>query len=356
MLDHKGNKEFKWSEGKKRGGFDYFPPPEGWIGFGLNVINKYDGGNNDWLGKDGNKNEWPVAYHGIGVEEGSSFTLEKVINLIINGGLKAGQGQKYAECDDDRHPGQKVGKGVYCSPNPLVMEEYARVGETSTDVNGRKFIMGFMIRVKPDKIRCPDSRKDFWVLNNDTSEMRLYRILIKDKYKYYKVENLPEKKKPFWFRIYETGHEKVIIGDYWSSFVRDKLLNGFDKEGHVYNNVLDEVAIIGIDGIEWARTSGLNIKKEEINELIQLFESFTPSFVKLAGKKYRVIHYLKDQLVNLIIDEGGATISKTNKAFIIGIYKNTQHYCIDYEPKRQCIGICNTFVENVANELRTMNY
>jgi hypothetical protein len=37
----------------------------GWIGFGLNVINKYDNRNNDWLSKDGNKNEWVVAYHGL---------------------------------------------------------------------------------------------------------------------------------------------------------------------------------------------------------------------------------------------------------------------------------------------------
>ena len=35
MLDPRGNKEDGWSEGKKRGGFDYFPPL-GWRGFGLN--------------------------------------------------------------------------------------------------------------------------------------------------------------------------------------------------------------------------------------------------------------------------------------------------------------------------------
>ena len=26
-----------------------YNPPDGWIGFGLNVINKYDNRNNDWL-------------------------------------------------------------------------------------------------------------------------------------------------------------------------------------------------------------------------------------------------------------------------------------------------------------------
>jgi hypothetical protein len=32
MLDSRGNRESGWSEGKKRGGFDYFPLI-GWRGF-----------------------------------------------------------------------------------------------------------------------------------------------------------------------------------------------------------------------------------------------------------------------------------------------------------------------------------
>ena len=153
ILDNKGNKEFKWSKGEKRGGFDYIPPPKGWKGFGINVLNKYDNGNNDWLSKDGNKNEWAIAYHGIGIKMGSKFTLEKVTNCILKEGFKAGHGQAYAEDEDERHPGNKVGVGVYCSPDPLVMEDYAKDAETTTSVNNKKFIMGFMIRVKPDKIR-----------------------------------------------------------------------------------------------------------------------------------------------------------------------------------------------------------
>ena len=38
ILDNKGNKEFKWSQGEKRGGFDYIPPPKGWKGFGISVL------------------------------------------------------------------------------------------------------------------------------------------------------------------------------------------------------------------------------------------------------------------------------------------------------------------------------
>ena len=56
-LDNRGNKFSGWSRGKKRGGFDYIPPPTGWKGFGINVAGKYDNGNDDWLGKNENNNE-----------------------------------------------------------------------------------------------------------------------------------------------------------------------------------------------------------------------------------------------------------------------------------------------------------
>ena len=179
MLDSRGNKKSGWSKGQKRGGFDYYPPLKGWIGFGLKVLNKYDNGNNDWIGNNGNKNEWAVAYHGTGVKMGSSFTLEKATNNILKGGFKAGWGQAYAGDEDARHPGKKVGVGVYCSPKPYVMESYARNAQTSTCINGINYMMGFMMRVKPECIRYSNSQKDYWVLNGTTDEMRPYRIMVK---------------------------------------------------------------------------------------------------------------------------------------------------------------------------------
>ena len=38
------------------------------------------------------------------------------------------------------------------------------------------------MRAKPDKIRCPKSQSDYWVLNGTTNEMRPYRIMVKDCY------------------------------------------------------------------------------------------------------------------------------------------------------------------------------
>ena len=39
-----------WSKWKK-GGWRYYPPKNEWKGFGLKVLNKYDGGNNDIINK-----------------------------------------------------------------------------------------------------------------------------------------------------------------------------------------------------------------------------------------------------------------------------------------------------------------
>ena len=173
MLDAEGNRESGWEVGGKRGGLPY-TPPQGWKGFGLKVKGKYDNGNDDWISCNGNKNEWAVAYHGIGT--GLGMSLEKATNNIIKGGFKAGSGQKYEFHDDANHPGQKVGRGVYCSPNPDVMDSYAQ----TTNKIGKTFKMGFMMRVKPDRIRYSNSKPDYWVLDGTTQEMRPYRIMIKE--------------------------------------------------------------------------------------------------------------------------------------------------------------------------------
>ena len=166
----------KWAHNEKRGGRPY-NPPDGWIGFGLNVINKYDNGNNDWLACDGRDGEWCVAFHGACVRN-TSDQIKQIIKPILQNNLKPGGGQAYAGYDDACHPGQKVGVGVYCSPNPSVIDGYSgQIG-----VNGYRYKVGFMLRVKPDKIRYSSSNVDYWVLNagnGDFSEMRPYRFIIK---------------------------------------------------------------------------------------------------------------------------------------------------------------------------------
>ena len=131
----------------------------------------------DWLACDGRNGEWCIAFHGACVRS-TSDQIKQIIKPILQNNLKPGAGQAYAGYDDACHPGHKVGRGVYCTPDPTKAEGYAGVIE----VNGYKYKVAFMLRVKPDKIRYSSSNTDYWVLNagdGDFSEMRPYRFLIK---------------------------------------------------------------------------------------------------------------------------------------------------------------------------------
>ena len=144
----------------------------------------------------------------------------------------------------------------------------------------------------------------------------------------------------------------------WGAYITNDLINKQDAAGHVYNNVLTEAAIMGFDGAEWAKTAGLSVKQDEIKKLNELFkqsDNNTPS-IMLGGKKYQITHYEKNTFVYLKIKEGGATIAKTNKAYIIGVYNTSKNYKYDGKELPQSVGMCNTVVEELANQLKGQGY
>lgn len=156
LLDERGNNLNQgWGRGEKRGGRPY-NPPLGWKGYGLRVYGKYDKGNNVWLNYDGAAGEWCVAYHGASSKINHNYS-------------------KMRDDNDINHPGSKMGEGVYCSPNPNVLDTDGGV----VQVNNKNYKIGFMLRVRPDKIRIAQSNNDYWVLNGNSDEIRPYRILIK---------------------------------------------------------------------------------------------------------------------------------------------------------------------------------
>ena len=163
----------EWAQGENRGGRPY-KPPNGWIGYGLNVLNKYDNGNNDWLACNGRPGEWCIAYHGA-CNGQSSDNVKKGIKSILETNLRPGGGQAYRDADDANHPGQKVGVGVYCSPEPSVIDGYAG----TMNINGHNYRAAFMLRVKPDKLRYSSSQPNYWVVDGSFDQLRPYRLLIK---------------------------------------------------------------------------------------------------------------------------------------------------------------------------------
>ena len=176
LLDAQGNKNKNWNQNKrKRGGEDYIPPSNEWIGIGLNVNNKYDKGNNTWLGKNNKNGEYSVAYYGINNSENltknnmdSIFEIKTIFNDekdIRNTGFF---GSIFGN--------NKCGNGVILFQNPQFAENYASIIKIS---NNEQIKVLIMCRVNPKKIRQPQTFKNFWILNLTTEEIRPYRILIK---------------------------------------------------------------------------------------------------------------------------------------------------------------------------------
>ena len=139
----------------------------------------------------------------------------------------------------------------------------------------------------------------------------------------------------------------------WGAYITNLLVNRQDSAGHVYNNVLTEAAIMGHNGSEWAKTSGLTVTSEEITKLNSLFAQKMNSIasINIGGKKYQVTHYESGKFVYLKIKDGGATVAKTKQAYIIGIYNTTKKYKYDGKELPQAVGMCNTVVEDLANSL-----
>ena len=144
----------------------------------------------------------------------------------------------------------------------------------------------------------------------------------------------------------------------WAAYITNSLVNRQDAAGHVYNNVLTEAAIMGLDGAEWAKTAGLTVKADEVKALVTLLaqkDNTTPS-VLIGGKKYQVTNFESGKVVYLKIKDGGATVAKTNKALIIGVYSTTKKYKVDGKELAQSVGMCNTAVEELANQLSGQGY
>ena len=106
QLDARGNRVDGWGINEKRGGKPY-DPPIGWKGIGLRVVDKYDNGNNTWI-MDNSKGEWCVAYRGV------ERDLKKMTRLS----------QAHKDCEDQNHPGRKVGEGVCCTPFINIAESF----------------------------------------------------------------------------------------------------------------------------------------------------------------------------------------------------------------------------------------
>ena len=155
LFPREDNKENIWSIGEKRGGEDYIPPLN-WIKYGIKIDHSFNDKNFDWISYLHKPGEWSVAYCGIT-------------------GITKKMQQIFKNDNDIKHKGKKVGVGVYCPSDPKIMEEMTE----TINANGENYKVGFMLRVKPNKIRASKRNKKIWVLDGNDDELRPYGILIK---------------------------------------------------------------------------------------------------------------------------------------------------------------------------------
>ena len=137
-------------------------------------MDKYDKGNNTWLGYDGSNGEWCVAYHGVGRGQ-SADKIKKIIGEIYKDKFNAGNNQYHSKHEDMFHKGKKVRYGVYCTPFIETANNFSGVSE----IKGKNYKTVLMVRVKPNAIRSCEDQSDYWVVNGTNDEIRPYRILYK---------------------------------------------------------------------------------------------------------------------------------------------------------------------------------
>ena len=120
-------------------------------------MDRYDLGNNTWLGHDGSQGEWCVAYHGVGRGQ-SSDNVKTIIGSIYDSSFKAGKNQVHANHEDMFHKGKKVGDGVYCSPLINIANKFSG----TVNIKGKDYYAILMVRVRPNAIRSCKDQSNYW--------------------------------------------------------------------------------------------------------------------------------------------------------------------------------------------------
>ena len=131
------NLNILYNRGKRRDGWGFprwgpvhseYYPPEGYIGYGLNIIGKYDNGKNEWLDWNGLPFEWPIAYYNMS----NMINEEDKIFLKVSPIIKMGFNILNKE---------KINNKVFCNFKPEILD---------SKINN-KYIFGFEVRIRPDK-------------------------------------------------------------------------------------------------------------------------------------------------------------------------------------------------------------
>ncbi len=169
------NRDGGWAKkGEKRGGRIY-NPPYGWIGYGLNVTDKYDNKDNTWLGMKNIEGEWWVAYHGNGIKNNRIKDVNdtnhknEIINNLPHFFNKV---NNINELSKKKYP--FVGSGLYLTD---------KIDDDSFEIIehlNHRYNITFMCRVHPNEVKISQEKENYFVVDPNENCVRPYRILLKE--------------------------------------------------------------------------------------------------------------------------------------------------------------------------------
>ena len=192
--------------------------PHGWTRYGLDVVDRY--GDKSWLHPfDSNNNGlWWRAYHGTinSKDRGRGNCIDAMAKIYKNG-FRIGD----KPC--------ALGHGVYCSPDPDIIESHGYCGIATvaiankfvtSDEDGnndydkctlRSFKFMLQVAVRPNKSVLSDKSNDIYWCVVDPNNIRVYGILIKE---------VP----------YQTQHDAIKTIEFDSWFEGGVISNLWDNE------------------------------------------------------------------------------------------------------------------------------
>ena len=147
---------------------EFYYPPYGWFGYGLNIKNIYKNNINQNI---------PKANAYFGFKDMNYKEIKKMLNKIIMNNDLAIDIKKQPKCgflDKRNKENKKVGNGIYLSPNINNIEQNTGI----IYFNQKAYKIALMARVSPKEIRQPDN--DDWILL--PNQIEFIRILFKEIY------------------------------------------------------------------------------------------------------------------------------------------------------------------------------
>lgn len=140
-------------------GGEKYTPPKGYFGIGLKISNDLN---------------WPIAY----LTFNKNYNPEEM-RIIFNEIIEK-KNLNNLVCKDvnnelDKRHHKNIGTGIYIFPNIENADKYTNI----FDLNGKKFKILLMLKVKQDKIKEPENNKmGYWIV--DKEFVKIYRILFKE--------------------------------------------------------------------------------------------------------------------------------------------------------------------------------